>query len=108
MSAQMLPVLRQSIRTVTAMMLLVALSACNDGLSGEYGTMRDGEWKAVMTFKDGMVELDIMGMARLASPYEVKDGKLYMTIEGSTMVYQIAKDGCIDGGRLLGHLCKQR
>jgi hypothetical protein len=83
---------------------LASLAACGNSLSGTYGK------KGEVSFEfhsNGKVELDILGPIQEAT-YVVEDGKVKIT-NGSqgTMVLRIDDKGCLDGGVMLGRLCKQ-
>ena len=83
---------------------LLLLAGCGNSLSGTYGT------KGGVTFefhRNGKVDLDVIGPVQEAS-YVVEDGKVKIT-SGSqgTMVLQIDSQGCLDGGAMMGRLCKQ-
>ena len=84
-----------------AAMLLVA---CGNSLSGTYGK-KDG---ASLEFhSNGKVDVAILGTVQEGT-YVVEDGKVKIT-NGSqgTMVMAIDDKGCLDGGFMLGRLCKQ-
>jgi hypothetical protein len=100
--------MKASISTA-AFVMLFALSACSNGLSGEYGSMNnEGEWEPAMKFfRDGKVEADFFGATTVVGTYELNDGKVYVTMNGATQAYPIGKDGCIDGGMLFGRMCKK-
>ncbi|SBV35350.1 conserved exported hypothetical protein [uncultured Stenotrophomonas sp.] len=97
-------------RAVPVMLLVALLTACSGGLSGEYGQEVNGEWDTTMTFKgDGEVEID-MGIAQVVGKYEVKDGKLRISMSDGTpsQAFVINDKGCIEGGMLFGTLCKKK
>lgn len=80
------------------------LAACSDSLSGTYGK------KGEVNFEfrsNGKVELDVLGPIQEAT-YVVEDGKVKITNGNQgTMVLKIDDKGCLDGGIMLGTLCKQ-
>lgn len=83
---------------------MLLLGACGKSLSGTYGK------KGEVSFEfhsNGKVELDVIGPIQEAT-YVVEDGKVKIT-NGSqgTMVLKIDDNGCLDGGALMGKLCKQ-
>ena len=97
-----------TIRRIAAMLLATSaalgLAACGNSLSGTYGK------KGEVSFEfhsNGKVELDVLGPIQEAS-YVVEDGKVKIT-NGSqgTMVLKIDDKGCLDGGIMMGKLCKQ-
>jgi len=96
--------LRPALPMVVAAAALASLAACGNSLSGTYGK------KGEVSFEfhsNGKVELDILGPIQEAT-YVVEDGKVKIT-SGSqgTMVLRIDDKGCLDGGVMLGKLCKQ-
>lgn len=97
-------------RATTTALLVFLLAACSGGLSGEYGQKINGEWDTTMTFKGGgEVEID-MGITQLVGKYEVKDGKVRISMADGApaQAFSIDKNGCIDGGMLFGKLCKKK
>jgi hypothetical protein len=83
---------------------LVFLLGCSKSLSGTYGE------KGGVSFEfhsNGKVELDVIGPKQEAT-YVVEDGKVKISngTQG-TMVLDIDDKGCLDGGTMMGKLCKQ-
>ncbi len=98
---------RQSAKRLTRVAASVAastvLAACGPSISGTYGK------KGEVNFdfhSNGKVELDVIGPVQEAT-YVVEDGKVKIT-NGSqgTFVLAIDDKGCLDGGIMLGKLCK--
>jgi hypothetical protein len=89
---------------IPAAALIALIAGCGNSLSGTYGT------KGGVTFEfhsNGKVELDVIGPVQEAS-YVVEDGKVKITSGGQgTMVLKIDGQGCLDGGPMMGRLCKQ-
>lgn len=83
---------------------LALLVACGNSLTGTYGK------KGEVSFEfrsNGKVELDVIGPVQEAT-YVVEDGKVKITNGAiGTMVLTIDDKGCLDGGGLMGKLCKQ-
>jgi hypothetical protein len=82
---------------------LALLAACGNSLSGVYGKKGDVNFEF---HSNGKVELDILGPVQEAS-YVVEDGKVKITGAQGTMVLRIDDKGCLDGGAMMGKLCKQ-
>ena len=80
------------------------LAACGNSLSGTYGKKGEVNFEF---HSNGKVELDVIGPIQEAT-YVVEDGKVKIT-NGSqgTMVLRIDDKGCLDGGVMMGKLCKQ-
>lgn len=86
-----------------AALCIALLSACGNGLSGTYG--KKGE--ANLEFhSNGKVDLDLLGPVQEAS-YVVEDGKVKISGAQGTLVLRIDDKGCLDGGVMMGKLCKQ-
>jgi hypothetical protein len=94
-----------SIRLAVGCAVLAAtLTACGSGLSGRYGTEKDG---ADFNFKSGnRVEITVLGSTRVGT-YKLEDGKVYITAANDTQAFKFNAQGCIDGGFMFGTLCKQ-
>ncbi len=98
---------RIAIRPIVAMALIGTLAACGGGLSGEYVGSDSGRG-AAMTFKGNEVEIELMGQIK-AGTYQVKDGKVYLAVDGQTQVARIRDDGCIHvDDFVFGTLCKKK
>jgi hypothetical protein len=93
------------IATIALIAAAVALlTGCSNSLDGTYG--KKGE--VTMEFhSNGKVELDVIGPIQEAS-YVVEDGKVKITNGAAgTLVLKLDDKGCLDGGMMLGKLCKQ-
>ncbi|MEO7009005.1 MAG: hypothetical protein ABI156_07665 [Caldimonas sp.] len=91
-------------RTAAAIVLAALLAACGSSISGTYGAQKDG---AQFVFKSGgKVELNILGMIQEAS-YVVEDKKVKIATAQGVQVMNIDAQGCLDGGFMLGKLCRQ-
>lgn len=94
---------KSAARAALVCLSVAMLSACGKGLSGTYG--KKGE--VTMAFhSNGKVELDILGPTQEAT-YVVEDGKVKVNGAQGTMVLRIDDKGCLEGGAMLGKLCKQ-
>lgn len=97
-------------KKIAALVMITSLlSACGSGVSGEYGSVNEinGKWDTLYTFKGDTVEMDMMGVQQVGT-YKVEDGKVYITMGGQTHAMKIDDEGCIDGGPLLGKVCKKK
>lgn len=93
---------------VLASLALPFLVACGGGVSGEYGSGEGDQWSPVFTFKGDEVDVAMPVGGTIRGTYEVKDGKVAITMGGQTQVFPILEDGCIDGGLFFGKACKKR
>ncbi len=95
--------MRRAARILAAAGAALALAACSKGLSGVYGE-RDGVH--LEFHSNGKVEITLLGMTQEGT-YVVEDGKVKVTngTQG-TLVMAIDDKGCLNGGFLLGKLCK--
>jgi hypothetical protein len=83
---------------------LALLAACGDSLSGTYGKKGEVNFEF---HSNGKVELDVIGPVQEAT-YVVEDGKVKIRNGNQgTMVLKIDANGCLDGGIMMGKLCKQ-
>jgi hypothetical protein len=95
--------LNRSAPLALAALCIAMLSACGNGLSGTYGKKGEVNFEF---HSNGKVELDILGPIQEAS-YVVEDGKVKISGAQGTMVLRIDDKGCLDGGAMMGKLCKQ-
>jgi hypothetical protein len=93
----------KALRVAPILLLVAALAGCGGGVSGTY-TGNEGMIQS-MTFDGGEVEImTIMGIE--SGTYEVDDDRVHITVDGETQTLAINDDGCIDGGMMIGVLCK--
>lgn len=95
--------LNRSAPLALATLCIAMLSACGNGLSGTYGKKGNVNFEF---HSNGKVELDILGPIQEAT-YVVEDGKVKIGVAQGTMVLRIDDKGCLDGGAMMGKLCKQ-
>ena len=95
--------LNRSAPLALAALWIAMLSACGNGLSGTYGKKGEVNFEF---HSNGKVELDILGPIQEAT-YVVEDGKVKISGAQGTMVLRIDEKGCLDGGAMMGKLCKQ-
>ena len=86
-----------------ATLSIALLSACGNSLSGTYGKKGEVNFEF---HSNGKVELDIIGPVQEAT-YVVEDGKVKISGAQGTMGLRIDDKGCLDGGAMMGKLCKQ-
>jgi hypothetical protein len=89
--------------TTLTVVSLALLGACGNSLSGTYGKKGEVNFEF---HSNGKVELDILGPIQEAN-YVVEDGKVKISGAQGTMVLRIDDKGCLDGGVMMGKLCKQ-
>lgn len=91
-------------RSSPAVVACALLMGCGNSLSGTYGE------KGGVNFEfhsNGKVELDVIGPVQEAT-YVVEDNKVKISSPGAgTMVLKIDDRGCLDGGAMMGKLCKR-
>lgn len=92
--------------------LVVALLmvSCSDGLDGEYS---NGSGLIIYKFKSGgKVDMitRVLGLeTSVEKDYKLEDGKVKLVLgDGLQQVMIIDKDGCLDGGEILGKMCKTK
>lgn len=92
-------------RNSTLAVLAILLAGCGNALSGKYGDAKG----ANLNFRsNGKVELDFFGPIQEAA-YVVEDGQVRISGAGNagTLILKIDDKGCLDGGAMLGKLCKR-
>lgn len=89
---------------VCALSAAAVLGGCGSGLSGKFGSEKDG---ADFDFKSGgKVEITVLGSTRVGT-YTLEDGKVYISAGNETHAFKFDDAGCIDGGFLFGKLCRK-
>ncbi|MEP7301008.1 MAG: hypothetical protein ABI699_05720 [Caldimonas sp.] len=89
---------------ILAVSLALALAGCGSGLSGAYGKKGEVNFEF---HSNGKVELDVIGPVQEAT-YVVEGDKVKISNAAvGTMVLRIDGQGCLDGGAMMGKLCKQ-
>jgi hypothetical protein len=84
---------------------VLALGGCGSGLNGTYRPSGDGFFEQLTFRSGGTVEITWMGMTK-EGRYEVDDDRVKVTVGGDTQVLRIDRQGCVDGGGLIGRYCK--
>ena len=89
-----------------ALAVLVVTSCGGGSLSGEYS---DASGMFTYMFKPGgKVEMATLG-GTVEMHYELEDGKVKVGMGGGLQqVFTIDKEGCLDGGGMMGKLCKKK
>ena len=89
-----------------ALAVLVVASCGGASLSGEYA---DDSGMFTYNFKPGgKVEMTTLG-GTVEMHYELEDGKVKVGMAGGPQqVFTIDKEGCLDGGGMMGKLCKKK
>ncbi len=76
------------------------------GLSGTYVARGDAFLEKIAFNSNGNVEISVMGVTQPGT--FKKDGdKVTISIAGENHVFTIDKDGCLDGGSIIGKYCKE-
>ncbi len=98
-------------RFIVVALACAALIACGKSLSGTYvaragSGLGSGIVMQKMTFvSSDTVELTMLEQTFRTS-YKIDGGSLVIDLRGQQQVFKIGSDGCLDGGGLLGTLCK--
>ena len=92
------------------LVVALLLVSCSNGLDGEYS---NGSGLIIYKFKsDGKVDMitRVLGLeTSVEMDYKIEDGKVKLGLgDGLKQVMTIDKDGCLDGGEILGKMCKQK
>jgi hypothetical protein len=87
-----------------------ALSACGSRISGTYvpkgGGMGNGIVMEKMEFGSGDSVTLTMMEQKIRVTYKLDGKQVLLVANGMQMVFDIDKDGCLDGGGLYGKFCK--
>jgi hypothetical protein len=98
-------------RIIIVALACCALVACGKSLSGTYvakggSGMGSGLVMQQMNFiSSDAVELKMMEQTIRAS-YKIDGDSVLIIVNGQQQVFKIQSDGCLDGGELMGKLCK--
>ena len=98
----------------TSMMALVAiliatvtlLVGCGKKLSGTY-TGEGVPFKQLKFTSGNKVELTTLMDSVNEATYVVEGDKVKISAGGQTQIFTIDKDGCLNGGGMIGKFCKQ-
>ncbi len=88
--------------------LLIITTGCDSGLSGTYTAEGNSSFRIKsIIFKSGSkAEITMMGITKEIS-YEMEGNKVKLKGEDNSItVFTIDENGCLDGGEMLGKLCK--
>ncbi|MEJ2344210.1 MAG: hypothetical protein P8076_04550 [Gammaproteobacteria bacterium] len=100
--------MRVMVRGVLWSVLAVLLAGCGRELSGSY-TQAGGAISSVapdkLTFHDGKVDVSLLGTTTQAD-YEIKGDQVLLHFGPNTESLTLARNGCLNGGQLLGVFCK--
>ena len=86
------------------------LAGCGSRLSGTYSTVPAGEglYKQIKFISGSKAELTIFVTDQtIEGPYVVEGDKVKITAGGQTQVFTIDKNGWLNGGEMIGKLCKK-
>lgn len=85
--------------------LTICITGCS-GLSGTYVAKGDAFLERIaFTSKNG-VEISAMGVTQ-SGTFKKEGDKVTISIAGENHEFVIDKDGCLDGGGLIGKYCKE-
>jgi hypothetical protein len=89
---------------------VTSVAGCGRHLSGTY-TQAGGSISSVaphkLTFHGGKVDVSLRGSTTQAD-YEIKGDQVILHFGPNTETLTLAKNGCLNGGLLLGEFCKER
>jgi len=97
--------------SIIATFVTIWLAGCSNGLSGTYkqsGGLMSGMMSGELKFTSGSKVLVTINGISSECTYE-KNGDMLKLITGDkNQVMTIDKDGCIDGGEIMGKFCKEK
>ncbi len=98
------------LQSVVVLESSLLLASCGGGgLSGTYiqsGGMSSMLGQAKMTFSGNKVQLEMMG-STTECKYEKEGDKIKLINGDKNQILTIDKNGCLDGGDIMGKFCKQ-
>ena len=90
----------------TLTLAIVLIAGCGRHLSGTYTGEPDAHFEK-LTFKSGgKVELSFMGSISEAT-YALEGDRVKISAGGMTQIFTLDKQGCLDGGGIVGKYCKK-
>jgi hypothetical protein len=91
-----------------ALLLTTFLAGCDGGskLDGTYVGAPHAHFEKLTFKSEGKVELTFMGSTSEAT-YVVEGDKVKISAAGQTQIFTVDKQGCLDGGGIVGKYCKQ-
>jgi len=92
-----------------AMIAVLLLAGCSDGPEGEYS---DSAGAVTYKFKPGgklEITMKVLGMVNtVETDFKYDDGKVKIgPSAGPQQVIPVDKDGCLQGGPIVGKLCRK-
>ena len=110
----LLPICHTKVTAILAqvgilIMVTVFLASCGNKLSGTYNVDANGgmPFKKMNFTSDTKVELTVaITEATAEADYVVEGDKVKITAAGQTQIFTIDKNGCLDGGAMIGKFCK--
>jgi len=88
------------------------LAGCGQKLSGTYvpkkgqtGLAREAIIDRIEFVSSDSADITVLGQIRRLS-YKLEGKKVIMTFGNESNVFTINDDGCLDGGQMIGKLCK--
>ncbi len=82
------------------------LSACGQSVSGRYEANPRGFFEYMDFRSGGKVEVGKFGSASELT-YVVEEERVKVSGGRQTQILTIAKDGCLEGGQMMGRYCKK-
>ncbi|WP_029923039.1 hypothetical protein [Nevskia soli] len=96
--------MKSTYRIIPCVALLLA--ACGSGPSGEYTADQHAFFDKLVFRSGGEVDIGFMGSTGAGS-YKIDGKRVLVTVNGKTQVFEIDRDGCVDGGSGIGRYCKR-
>lgn len=84
----------------------VLLAACGQGVSGRYDASPRGFFEYMEFRSGGKVEVGKFGSVSELT-YVVVEGRIKVSGGGQTQILSVDKDGCLEGGKMMGRYCKK-
>ena len=85
---------------------IMFFASCGDGLKGSY-VGKGVPFKELKFSSSGKVELTTVMGTTTEATYEVDGDKVKISAAGQTQIFTKDKNGCLDGGGMIGKFCKE-
>lgn len=82
------------------------LGACGQSVSGRYDASPRGFFEYMDFRSDGKVEVGKFGSVSELT-YEIENDRIKVSRGGQTQILTVDKDGCLEGGNMMGKYCKK-
>lgn len=87
--------------------LSLQLAACGSGLSGEYVPQEASMFMQSVKFEDGHAYITSIAGQTSRVDYEVDGERVMLKLGATSQMFTLDKNGCLEGGQMIGTFCKK-